>query len=375
MPTLLERPARAVTDLDQAAALPRLDRPMAQALAALCSRRQPLRFELRGQPQQLRFTMPGAAPLVFECIRFRFGAQAGLLGVDLPAAAQLMGERRIELLPPELRCVLWADALQALSDAVEQATRLRLDWMPQSGTEGPAAPDAHRALHFVVEPAPGAGDTALRACGFLQFDDESAWPALAALLPAAAGTAAASPAEAAALDRLRLPLSFQLGTTALRIEALRAVEPGDIVGIEDWHSAGRALRVTAQVGGPRGVLLPALAEGQRITVEPSTSTSKDLAMNRDMPPAELPGEGDAAQMPLDRLDALEVVLRFEVGELAVSLGELRGIRAGHVFELPQALNRSVVRIVAHGNLLGRGTLVAVGDRLGVRVTEFAPGEL
>jgi len=38
-------------------------------------------------------------------------------------------------------------------------------------------------------------------------------------------------------------------------------------------------------------------------------------------------------------------------------------------------NRGPVRIVAHGNLLGKGTLVAVGDRLGVRVSEFAPGDL
>ena len=84
---------------------------------------------------------------------------------------------------------------------------------------------------------------------------------------------------------------------------------------------------------------------------------------------------DAAAPPIDRLDALEVSLRFEVGDLEVSLGELRNIRAGHVFELPQPLNRSVVRIVAHGNVLGRGHLVAVGEKLGVRVTEFTPNSL
>jgi type III secretion protein Q len=70
-----------------------------------------------------------------------------------------------------------------------------------------------------------------------------------------------------------------------------------------------------------------------------------------------------------------VTLRFEVGDLAVSLGELRNLRPGHVFELAQPLNRSPVRILAHGNVLGKGYLVAVGDRLGVRVSEFAPSEI
>jgi len=70
-----------------------------------------------------------------------------------------------------------------------------------------------------------------------------------------------------------------------------------------------------------------------------------------------------------------VVLRFEVGELSLTLGELKSLRPGHVFDLGQTLNRCDVRIVAHGNLLGRGYLVAVGDRLGVRVSEFAPNEL
>jgi len=46
-----------------------------------------------------------------------------------------------------------------------------------------------------------------------------------------------------------------------------------------------------------------------------------------------------------------------------------------VFDLEQALNRSTVRILAHGNVLGKGSLVAVGERLGVRVSDFALGAL
>jgi type III secretion protein Q len=90
----------------------------------------------------------------------------------------------------------------------------------------------------------------------------------------------------------------------------------------------------------------------------------------------LPDEPPAGtELPLDRLDHLEVNVRFEVGDLSISLAELRSVQPGHVFELAHALSRSPVRILAHGNLLGRGHLVAVGDRLGVRVSDFAPSEV
>jgi type III secretion protein Q len=88
----------------------------------------------------------------------------------------------------------------------------------------------------------------------------------------------------------------------------------------------------------------------------------------DQPPA-------GAELPLDRLDHLEVNLRFEVGDLSISLAELRAIQPGHVFDLQHTLSRSPVRILAHGNVLGKGHLVAVGDRLGVRVSDFAPSEV
>jgi type III secretion protein Q len=131
------------------------------------------------------------------------------------------------------------------------------------------------------------------------------------------------------------------------------------------------------VGGREGRHLWGLADGARITLQNAPERSKDPAMNRDTPPPSSLQEDlhATAHLPIDRLDALEVTLRFEVGDLSVSLGELKALRAGHVFDLGQPLNRGTVRILAHGNVLGKGFLVAVGERLGVRVSEFAPNEV
>lgn len=85
-------------------------------------------------------------------------------------------------------------------------------------------------------------------------------------------------------------------------------------------------------------------------------------------------DADPSSLPPDRLGGLEVPLRFEIGDLSVALADLKNVQPGYVFELPQPLARGVVRILAHGNLVGTGYLVAVGERLGVRVSEFLPAE-
>jgi type III secretion protein Q len=253
--------------------------------------------------------------------------------------------------------VLVADALAACADALARTTRLHFEWQSGDADEPPL--DAVSALRFRLDDAGWSGA--------LQFDAPGA---LDALVPALAHGGART-RSGGTLERLRLPLRFELGRTRLRLEEVRGIVLGDIVAIEEWRAAGAAVVVDATPGGPAGPRFTALAEGSRITIQ----QTRKQTMNH---PADTPSTAatqEAPELAVDRLDAIEVTLRFEVGDLPISLGELRNVRAGHVFELGQPLNRGPVRIVAHGNLLGKGTLVAVGDRLGVRVSEFAPGDL
>ncbi|HEY9024350.1 MAG TPA: type III secretion system cytoplasmic ring protein SctQ [Burkholderiaceae bacterium] len=288
--------------------------------------------------------------------RFRLGPHAGRLGLDMPTLAALLGEARPERCPKPLRAVLLADALQACSAALSAATRLPFEWTPDD--EGLPPGDPQALARFRVE---GTGWR-----GFVQFDD-----------PAALALVAPPPAEAAApsgqaLWRLGFPLRFEIGGTRIRLHEVRGIARGDIVSVERWRAAGAAVVVEAALGGRAGWHFTGLAEGTRIIIQQARYDT----MNRHPEAAPAPADSrEGAELMLDRLDALEVSLRFEVGELELSLGELRNVRPGHVFELGQPLNRSPVRILAHGNLLGTGTLVAVGERLGVRVSEFAPGEL
>jgi type III secretion protein Q len=347
-----------VTELGDAPALPRLNAVAVHALNRLYLRgAEAAVVTLREQPMRVQWDAQ-ACPLQFERYRFRVGAHSGSLGLDSALQAMLLDERRFDLLPRELRQVLLADALRPVVELLEKALRMRFEWAPEEDAAADRAEDGRHAACFALKGL----DSDERYQGFVQFDDPAA---LDAFVPRSVRPAPGLPRE---LDFLRLPLGFCLGTTQIRLREVRSVRPGDIISLEAWDSAGAGLVVTARFGLRQ---LVGKAEGTRITLQ----QIKDLPMDRDAFAA-APALDDAeGAPPVDRLDALEMTLRFEVGDLSLSLGELKAIRAGHVFELGQPLNRTTVRILAHGNVLGKGHLVAVGDQLGVRVSEFAPTEI
>jgi len=64
---------------------------------------------------------------------------------------------------------------------------------------------------------------------------------------------------------------------------------------------------------------------------------------------------------------LEVPVAFEIDTARVALRDLAAMQPGCVVELDQPVAAASVRLVCHGQTLGYGQLVAVGDRLGIRV--------
>jgi type III secretion system YscQ/HrcQ family protein len=73
------------------------------------------------------------------------------------------------------------------------------------------------------------------------------------------------------------------------------------------------------------------------------------------------------------LDDLPVRLVFELGRVELSLGELQRLAPGALVPLARLVDEPV-DIMANGRRLGRGTLVQIGDSLGVRIVSFAGNE-
>lgn len=354
----------AVTELASAAPLPRLTSTAACTGNRLYRRQLAWPLPMVGArvvAARWRWREPGSATLEGGArYAFRIGPFGGTLGLSLRAQARLLDEPQADRLPGALRYVLLADALSEVAARLEQALQQRLEWV-LPGDDAAAAPidedvDGARTLAFELLFDGAARDA---ADGFVRFDNNAALDAC---------SAACTPlqdAEAPPWDALALPLTFELGRTTLTLRELRGIERGDIVAVERWQPQGTAFEAALVIGRRHRLTLRALADGRRATLLPwkefvMTSLANEVR-TLESPPA----------AAADRLEALDMPLRFEVGELQLTLRELRSLQPGHVFELEQPLNRSTVRIYAHANLIGHGVLVAVGDRLGVRVSDIA----
>lgn len=70
------------------------------------------------------------------------------------------------------------------------------------------------------------------------------------------------------------------------------------------------------------------------------------------------------------LKGVHVKVVAMIGSTQISVGQLTGLREGELITLDQDV-ATPVDLIAEGHVIGRGELVVVGERYGVRVTELA----
>lgn len=70
---------------------------------------------------------------------------------------------------------------------------------------------------------------------------------------------------------------------------------------------------------------------------------------------------------------LEVPVHFEIDSAALSLAQLASLREGYVISLSLPVDQAEIRLVACGQLVGRGKLVVIGDSLGVQIDHIVSG--
>ena len=73
------------------------------------------------------------------------------------------------------------------------------------------------------------------------------------------------------------------------------------------------------------------------------------------------------------LQDVDVRLTVEIGSTQLSLRELLALGESSVIELDRAANE-LLDVFVDGTLIGRGEVVTVGDRFGVRMTELVSPE-
>jgi len=216
-----------------------------------------------------------------------------------------------------------------------------------------------------LTPLPAAGAPLSGWCSLRRGGREIARIAVRQLPPAVhdalRGAARPQAPRGAWRSLLRLPGAVAFAGRALSIEALRSLRVGDVVllpaDVPALDGAAAVLRL-----GPRGnrcLAAQGRIQGNSWMVEGGLQMLDD---DQDL----LAEPGTEA----DAIGELELPVRFEIETVSVPLAELEAIEPGYVIELAVPAAEARLRLVSCGQVIGHAELVAVGTRLGARITRM-----
>ncbi|WP_253575182.1 type III secretion system cytoplasmic ring protein SctQ, partial [Burkholderia multivorans] len=358
-------PPAAVLPLDASPALPRVSPAAARGLSHAYGATAAVPIALGNEAYAVRWRVDAEPAADAHAYRFVVGPATGTLWLDPLAETEWLGDAADPAVPAVIRAALLADLGAPLAATLQAATRQRVELLPPA-EPAPAWHASPSALRFELRRADGAW----RCHGAVLFDAPDALAVFFASAPAA------RPDAHAAYASLPVPLVFEIGRTELTMVELADVVGGDIIAIERWHAHEQNLLCVARVPAAPAWEITGRPSGSRLTVERIREMPLEPTRT-DTPPA-TGAAHDASPADAPRaLDGLAVDLRFELPPTSMPLGELSALQPGAVIELRQGINQSVIHLVANGMLIGTGHLIAVGQKLGVRVvtlTQPAPRE-
>ncbi len=337
-PLVLPRLSRAEADASRVRHAPR---------AVLTLLNGPLRLWLDGEgPGQFG---PALVRVVFHWGESRLHL---LCPEGLPAQILRALDADLDLasLPPDLAGLLLEAALLPAITAWEQTSGRGVAIAEIDRT---ASASASNGLHLVLE------DGSLRWPLTVSPDEapHGASSVLAALMEL-------WPIALPAMVRFGVPATLRIGTTPLSVAAVASLRPDDAVLLrttlgrdgmlviaETWTSAAR------HDGADRWRVLEAPRRGRDLGRTEWTMQDADAA------------DGGPGSEPAADPDELPMHLSFDVGRVELTLGELRRLGPGSVLEIGRSTTE-LVRISAHGRLIGHGELVEVEGSAAVRIVRL-----
>lgn len=326
---------------------PTLSRDTLSSRNVLCRHRDPWAVTWLDQPWQLAMQPATRVPVAVRYLEVEWGGSRVFIGlgqavIDAISAVALPGESVLRW-PQDVAMAAIEFSAELLSVSVETATRKSLQCTGWSSRR----PDDESLERFCWS----ATGEQTRLEGEFWLD-----PVACRYLAAQLREHPATPDPSAAIDwaGLCLPLQLVVGWVDLPASMLAGIERRDVMVLDECLMDGTRQQLLVCLG-PRHGFLGEL-QGNQLRV---TEGVKEIMSDSD------PDTSAASHL----LDDIAVRLTFDVGDREITLGDLRSIQPGYVFNLGRD-PKSLVSIRANGRLVGEGELVDIEGRLGVSVLRF-----
>ncbi len=340
--------------------LPRIDALTAEHLDLIASRLMSGEFTLGGDTWRFSLTpISGPVPWPAAAIQVSMEWSGGRLHLiaSRDVLALLYAHRfpsgALDVLPKDLAIaalqLAWSEATSRLEELSGRKVRL-----VRSARAAPGALDGAPFRYSVSLDSAGSRD-GIRAI----IAADAAGLALLALL------ARRLPSKPRVVDpNTPVPLLLEVGEMQIKVSAVRGLGVNDLllpdtvidaVSPTVWLRADSRRAARAKLDAQSLVIESVLQEDSSMPDTPAPMAKRD-------PPKPIP------------LDDLEIRLAFDLGHKTVTLGRLAALQPGQVIAL-DAPDPRLVAIRANGYLIGRGELVRLDDRVGVRVVELAAPEI
>jgi type III secretion protein Q len=281
---------------------------------------------------RIELSMPGGHATVMADLSAWPAAQLAL-GADDPSVAAALGD------------VLFAGAFEAMHDVAPGAR------VSAIAAEPGVPPARRRSARALAVPMIVTPDVSVALWGCDAGVHEALDTALRAIAPLTG-----------ALAGVKLVGRLRVHRRALSIATLHSLCSGDVVLMGAAGSGAESIHVL-QYG--TGITMQARTEVDFSQQAVTVSSEPELAADAEPAAAAT----DAQPLP-EGLAELMLPVAFEIDTAALSLAELSSIRPGYVVELAVPLLEATVRLVCHGQTIGSGQLVAIGDQLGVRINRM-----
>tara|TARA_B100001248_G_scaffold262503_1_gene258924 strand:+ start:21016 stop:22044 length:1029 start_codon:yes stop_codon:yes gene_type:complete len=334
--------------------LKKISNEYVRTLNTVLGQNREMGFSFRGQSHALclRPSLPDYTPSV--SLQFKKGNDTLWMGLkELPPISffsEKLEEVSLTSLPQDIQSILleslWEDILNMLESFFQEKISLEsLNFdTPEDIQENP--------LYFQITSPLDGGDL----CGHFSLSLETL-NAIAQKIEELPLTPTGNFDGIVARGRL------EVGRTALPQDDYKNIEPQDVLFFDNESLIKQNQYYLTF--SPRLSMRVQYQNGQATLIEMTDNPfpePENSFEEESLPEAASPEMGTPAEH-------LPVHVIFEVGEKHLPLKDVQTIQEGYTFELDTPIDRPV-KIRANGSIVGEGSLVQVGERVGVQVTSF-----